>query len=258
MDTNDATGRRIKRGWMNLRVVEVHDETPDTKTFVFVDAEDGARSFDFIAGQYLTFRYDSIGPKPLVRSYTMSGSPCQSDAVYVTVKRIPGGIVSNWMCDEIKPGTILRARGPIGKFHYDASCDSEHLFMIAAGSGVTPFTSIIREYAGHLGEPEYPKSLSLLVAYRSQQDLINWDVLRVHHNKSDVCVRVSLTREQAQEKGFWQGRPDDAMLREFIGDRYGVGTFMTCGPQALMDLTSAHLLAAGVAPERIKTESFDS
>ena len=38
--------RRIKRGWMNLRVEKIIDETWDTKTFVLVDADEGGRPFD--------------------------------------------------------------------------------------------------------------------------------------------------------------------------------------------------------------------
>ena len=73
--------RRIKRGWMNLKVSRVTQESPDTKTYYLIDAEDGGRQFDYIPGQYLTFRFDHIGPKPIVRSYTMSSSPNQKEEV---------------------------------------------------------------------------------------------------------------------------------------------------------------------------------
>lgn len=247
--------KRIKKGWMNLRVAEVITETHDTKTFVFVDADEGTRAFDFIAGQYLTFRYDTIQEKPVVRSYTMSGSPCQNEAVYVTVKRIPGGLVSNWMCDTLKCGDILRARGPIGKFVYEPDVDKPHLFMIAAGSGVTPFTSILREYKDRLGTPGAPSSLHLLVAYRSRDDLINWSTLSQMMHQRGINIRVTLTREKSES--FWFGRPDDKMITEFVGDLYASATFMTCGPKALMDYTSEHLTKAGVPEICIKTEAFD-
>jgi ferredoxin-NADP reductase len=248
--------RRIKRGWMNLKVVDIVEETWDAKTFYFEDADEGGRPFDFIAGQYLTFRFDDIIARPVVRSYTMSGSPRQMDHALVTVKRIPGGLISNWFCDSVQVGSILRARGPIGKFCYDPALDTRHLYMIAAGSGVTPFTSIIREYHDKLGEVGAPLSLHLLVAYRTTKDLINWDVLAPANEFPNVRVITTLTR--AHEPGFWHGRPDARMLDKFIGEGYKDGTFMTCGPQELMDLTSEHLRAAGVDEKRIKVESFAS
>ena len=60
----DNTNRRVKRGWMNLKVIEVIEETHDTKTFVMIDADEGGRPWDYWAGQYLTFRFDDVGDKP--------------------------------------------------------------------------------------------------------------------------------------------------------------------------------------------------
>ena len=61
----------------------------------------------------------------------------------LTVKRVSGGLVSNWMCDELKLGSQLRVRGPAGRF----SCfnyPSRKFLFIAAGSGVTPIMSMCR------------------------------------------------------------------------------------------------------------------
>ncbi len=250
--------RRVKRGWMNLRVAKIHDETHDTKTFYMVDAEDGGRPYDFVAGQYLTFRYDTIQDKPVVRSYTMSGSPRQEDASIVTVKRVEGGLVSNWMCDNIQVGTILRARGPIGKFVFDPKIDREHLMMVGAGSGVTPFVSILREYANMLGQVDAPKRMSLLVAYRSREDLICWPTLQEVANIPGVQIITTLTRDPNAGSSFWHGRPDPAMMARFFDGHYGNCTVMTCGPQAMMDLVKSHCLAHDVPPEHVKTESFES
>ena len=113
--------RRVKRGWMNLRVSHVIHETPDTDTFLMVDAEENKRAFDYIAGQYLTFRFDDVADKPIVRSYTMSSSPCQPDTVAFTVKRVEKGLISNWLCDNVRTGSILRARGGAHVVHVDSS-----------------------------------------------------------------------------------------------------------------------------------------
>src|SRR4051812_11512541 len=113
--------RRVKRGWMNMRVDKIIDDTHDTKTFILVDADEGGRPFDYIAGQYLTFRFDQIADKPIVRSYTMSSSPNQQGYSSFTVKRVESGVISNWLCNHIKVGDVLRGRGPIGRFCFDPS-----------------------------------------------------------------------------------------------------------------------------------------
>ncbi len=252
----DAPTRRIKRGWMNLLVKEVVHDTHDTDTFILVDADEGGRPFDYVAGQYLTFRFDDIEAKPLVRSYTMSSSPCQPAYSAFTVKRVEGGKISNWLCDTVKAGTVLRARGPIGKFVFEPEKDSSHLFMVAGGSGVTPFVSIMREYVNRLGQAGAPGKVSLLVSYRSREDLICWPDLLEIKKVPGAQVYTTLSRENVPD--FWHGRISDEMLGKAIGGAYQDMTFMTCGPQAIMDQTVAHLKAKGVDDLRIKTESFES
>ena len=248
--------KRVKRGWMNLRVTEVINETHDTDTFVMVDADEGGRLFDYIAGQYLTFRFDDIAEKPLVRSYTMSSSPLQLNSSAFTVKRVEKGLISNWLCDKVKVGTILRARGPIGKFCWDPAQDKPHLFMVAGGSGVTPFVSIMREFAGRCGTPGAPERMTLLVSYRSKEDLILWKDLEAINNSPNCKVLTTLSREDLTAEGFLYGRINEAMLKKVVGADFDGTTFMTCGPEVIMDLTVATCRAAGVADAQIKTESF--
>ncbi len=253
----DSAARRVKRGWMNLKVIKVIEDTWDTKTFVMVDAEEGNRPWDYWAGQYLTFRFDHISEKPIVRSYTMSSSPNQGETCAFTVKRVEGGLVSNWLCDNVSIGTVLRARGPIGRFIYEPEKDRKHLVMVAAGSGVTPFVSIMREYANKLGTPGAPERMTLVVSYRSRQDLICWDDLTAISQNKNTKVITTLSRDP-EASSFLHGRLNDDMLTQILAGDYENSTFMSCGPQAIMDLAKDHALRHGVPEEQIKTESFES
>lgn len=246
--------KRIKRGWMDLRVARIIDECTDTRTLIFEDGTDGGRQFDYIAGQYLTFRFDNLTEKPIVRSYTMSSSPSEGNFIAVTVKEVDNGFVSRHLCRNVKVGDILRARGPIGKFCYDVSEDQENLVMVAAGSGVTPFISIMREAASHLGEVGYPKSLHLLVGYRTTNDLISWPTLQELKEVDGVEIHVTLSREE--KEGFDKGRIDAGKLERFLTPHLANSTFMTCGPDAIMNGTCEFLKTHGVPEDRIKVESF--
>ena len=252
-----AAPRRIKRGWMNLRVDRVVHETQDSDTFYLVDAEDGGRSFDYVAGQYLTFRFDDVEAKPLVRSYTMSSSPCQAEFAAVTIKRVDGGKISNWFCDHVTVGSVLRARGPIGKFVYEPGIDRGHLIMVAGGSGVTPFVSMLREYAPLLGHAGAPEKMTLLVSHRSQADILCQADLAPLLGIAGVAIYTTLSREDLSHAGYWHGRISDDKLAKAIAGAYHEATFMTCGPQAIMDQTVAHLREASVEEAHIKTESFE-
>ena len=243
---------------MNLKVVNVNVETHDTKTFILEDADEGGRPWDYWAGQYLTFRFDGIAEKPIVRSYTMSSSTNQGDLCAVTVKRVDKGLVSNWFCDNVKVGDILRARGPIGRFIYEPEKDREHLVMVAAGSGVTPFVSIMREYAGKIGTAGAPKRMTLLVSYRSRQDLIlHKDLVEI--NQAPGCaVAITLSRDPSAPNSFWQGRVSADLLIKAVNDDFANCTFMSCGPTAIMDLTGEVARSKGVPEAQIKKESFET
>ena len=254
----EAAKRRIRRGWMNLKVIDLIQECRDAKTIVLADALTGTREFDYTAGQYLTLRIDQLADKPVVRSYTISSSPNQPRFVALTVKEINGGFVSRYLCQKIQVGDILRARGPMGKFCYDPAIDHKNLVMVAAGSGVTPFVSILRQYSALMAPHSSPQSMSLLVSFRSSEDLICWSDLTRLQKESKVKIQVTLSRENKKASGFLQGRIDKSMLHHVIGPDYSMRTFMTCGPSEMMDLVKDHLLSQGVNPKDVKTESFAS
>jgi ferredoxin-NADP reductase len=48
------------------------------------------------------------------------------------------------------------------------------------------------------------------------------------------------------------------MLERVLSGTYGKATYMTCGPQAIMDLVVEHLRRHEVPEAHVKTESFES
>ena len=91
----------------------VRDETADVRTFVLSPRQ--PRRFAHRPGQFLTFAFE-IGGETVHRCYTIASAPTRPDAVSITVKRVPGGPVSNWLHDTLRPGGIVRALGPMGEF----------------------------------------------------------------------------------------------------------------------------------------------
>jgi ferredoxin-NADP reductase len=254
----DNVNRRVKRGWMNLKVDKVIIETSDTKTFVLVDADEGGRPWDYWAGQYLTFRFDGIEEKPIVRSYTMSSSANQGDICAFTVKRVDRGVVSNWLCDNVKVGDVLRARGPIGRFIYEPEKDCEHLVMVAAGSGVTPFVSIMREYCDKIAAAGSPKKMTLLVSYRSREDVILEKDLQRFSRVPGCHVVITLSRDPSAPPALYgQGRITSDTIINAVNNDFTNATIMSCGPKAIMDLAGEVARSKGVLDAQIKNESFE-
>ncbi len=96
-----------------LKVVDIIDEATDTKTFRLAGEQPLLLSYR--PGQFVTFVL-SIRGDEVKRSHSMSSSPSRPYLLEVTIKRVPGGLVSNWFCDEVKLGDRLSVKGPHGKF----------------------------------------------------------------------------------------------------------------------------------------------
>lgn len=119
-------------------------ESADITSFRFsVD-----RPFDYLPGQYMAI-LPEIDGKPQRRNYTISSSPSRPAHVSISVKRVPGGLVSNHLHDNLRVGDRLRAVGPGGKFHLGVVEEARPILMISAGSGITPMVSMLRYIADH-------------------------------------------------------------------------------------------------------------
>src|SRR4029077_13808905 len=128
-------------GYHPLTVAGVIDETADTRSFVLDIPPALEARFLYVAGQFCTFRA-TIGGEPVVRCYSMSSSPETGDHFTVTVKRLPGGKMSNWMNDTLAAGDTIDVTPPAGLFVLRAVATP--IVAFAGGSGITPILSIIK------------------------------------------------------------------------------------------------------------------
>jgi glycine betaine catabolism B len=118
----------------------VFDITHDVKTFLF-EAE-GDKVFRFEPGQFITLQLEIDG-RPISRCYTISSPPTRPHLIAITVKRVIGGPVSNWLHDNLTPGTRITVLAPLGQFTLPGPPAPKYLFL-SAGSGITPVMSMTR------------------------------------------------------------------------------------------------------------------
>ncbi len=135
---------------LQLKVAELIEETYSTRTFRLV-ARNGYLP-PFQAGQYINL-FVNVDGLHTSRPYTISSSPRQVGYYDITVKRMPGGLVSNYLMDRIKVGDELESSGPTGNFYYNPLFHGKKLCFIAGGAGVTPFVSMVPVSYTHLTLP---------------------------------------------------------------------------------------------------------
>src|SRR5918997_6245261 len=137
------TSQRVARdhGFHPVPIRRVVAETAEAASFVLDIPAELAGAFAYEAGQFLTFRVE-VEVEPLLRCYSMSSSPAVDDELQVTVKRVPGGAVSNRMIDRLRPGAVVEVTRPAGVFCL-APGDGD-IVAFSAGSGITPIFSLLK------------------------------------------------------------------------------------------------------------------
>jgi ferredoxin-NADP reductase len=232
---------RREHGFHPLTVKDIVGETPDTISLVLDVPDDLRDLFQYQAGQFCTFRVPIDGEEVL-RSYSMSSAPDVDGELTVTVKRVPGGLVSNWLHDHVSVGATLHATKPAGVF---CARDSDRpIVAFCGGSGVTPVLSITKSVLAGGDRP-----VRVLYANRDRESVIfhgHLEELRTRHGD-----RLHVHHHLDEDEGF----VDADRIAEFAADHLDADFFI-CGPTPFMDLVEATLVDLGVDPERIAIERF--
>lgn len=189
----------------------------------------------------------------------MASSPHVDVSLSVSVKRVPGGLVSNYLCDRIKPGDVLETLEPMGTFvpHLETQ-NRRTLVLIGAGSGITPLFSMAKS-ALHV-EPN--SRVWLIYGNRSQESIIykaHVDAMEQAYGKS----RFQVTHVLSQPTNGWtgpEGRLNQhtltTLLEEMPAAERQNASFYLCGPDGMMAEARSALALVGVSAERIHKESF--
>jgi ferredoxin-NADP reductase len=229
-------------GYHPLTVADVIDETADTRSFVLEIPSALEARFAYVVGQFCTFRA-TIGGEHIVRCYSMSSSPETGDPFTVTVKRVPGGKMSNWMNDTLAPGDTIDVMPPAGLFVLRAA--ETPIVAFAGGSGITPVLSIIKT-----GLARTAREIVLVYANRGPGSVIFADA--IERLRAGSGGRLSVHLHLDSEKGFL----DAAACAALVGDRTQAD-FYVCGPGPYMKVVQAGLDQRGVDPGRLFIELFE-
>jgi ring-1,2-phenylacetyl-CoA epoxidase subunit PaaE len=239
-----------------LRVAEIVPETAEANSIRFDVPAELRDEFAFRAGQHLTLRA-VIGGEEVRRNYSLCTAPDEQDWM-VTVKRIGGGVFSNWVGDRLKAGDVVDVMPPHGSFTTDFDPGRKrHLVGIAGGSGITPVMSLLRTTLKR--EPE--SRFTLLYGNRDSSSIIFLEALAGLKDKylSRLDVYHFLDAEE-QDIELFNGMLDrdrlESAIPSLVPDAADVDGWFICGPGPMMDAAEGVLLDRGIAKERIHIERF--
>lgn len=228
----------------------VLDITHDVKTFMFASA--GDRVFHFEPGQFITLQLE-IGGQPISRCYTISSPPTRPHLIGITVKRVINGSVSNWLHDNVVPGTKITVLAPLGQFTLTEPTAPKYLFL-SGGSGITPLMSMTRT----LFDLGSDADIVFVHAARTPADIIFRRELEAIAAVAPN-IRVVHICESDYPSERWmglRGRLSATALQAIAPDLHERITY-NCGPQAYMAAVRRLLEDCGYDMTNYHEESFD-
>lgn len=239
-----------------LKVAQVVPETAEANSIRFEIPPELRETFAFKAGQHLTLRA-TIDGEEVRRNYSLCTAPAEGDWM-VTVKRIGGGVFSNWVGDELKAGDTVEVMAPHGSFttEFDPA-NRRHLVGIAGGSGITPVMSLVRT----LLREEPQGRFTLLYGNRDSSSVIFLEALAALKDRYlDRLEIYHFLDQEEQDIDLFNGMLDRKRLAEaipeLVQDADEVEGWFICGPGPMMDAAEGVLLDRNIAKERIHIERF--
>jgi ferredoxin-NADP reductase/MOSC domain-containing protein YiiM len=240
-------------GFRPFRVAEVRAESRDVTSFVLTP-QDGRPLAPHEPGQFLTLRlHPQDGARPVLRSYSLS-APADAARLRISVKREPGGVASGHLHEHVVPGDVLEIGAPRGSFTLAADAQRP-VVLASAGVGVTPVLAMLGALAAAGSEREV---WWLHGARCGAEDALAAEARALLARLPGAHAHVRFSRPA---DGDVLGRDYDraGRLEAHVLADLGVpvdADYYLCGPAGFMTALSAGLLAAGVAPERLRSEAF--
>jgi ring-1,2-phenylacetyl-CoA epoxidase subunit PaaE len=238
---------------MDLVIADIIEETKDVRTFYLQPAN--GSSLTYRPGQFLTFSL-TIAGREQRRSYSLSSTPGIDPLPSITVKRVDNGYFSRWLIDRARQGDILQSIGEAtGIFRLpDDLAPYRAIWLFAAGIGITPLFSLLKELLFHTTVPR----VVLLYSNKSRDQTAFLQSLEALQQQ--FPGRLQLTHLWGNTQDLRRARLSKEsfplLLQEVLTDNPQQVLSYLCGPASYMWLVQMLLQDARVPPAAVRREAF--
>jgi ring-1,2-phenylacetyl-CoA epoxidase subunit PaaE len=238
-----------------LTVQDIRKETKDAITLSF--KQPALRKIKYKAGQYITLILRINGRK-YSRPYSLSSAPSVDSALEITVKRIPNGIVSNYINNDLKVGDVIEILEPMGDFTYNAIIASQSFFLWGVGSGITPLFSIIKEAL----QTQSNNTINLIYGNKNEESIIFSEKLRFLEQMNPAVFSITNFYSQVDSivegNDIQKGRISSEFVTQMAAQHKNLKQSLhyICGPRDLLHTIKTSLLRLEVPSSSIFIEEF--
>ena len=238
-----------------LERAHVMSPTVRSMTFRLMDGE----PFRFRAGQWVSLVLPilsdgSPGETPrgtrTIRAYSIA-SPPRGDATFdLAVTRVSDGPASDFL-HGLAPGERLHLTGPFGTFLLHQPIQRP-IAMIATGTGVAPFRSMLHEL---LGKGQSPVDIELIFGVRSEADILYRDEFEAWR-KDNAGFRFTPTL--SRPSAGWSGSTGyvQAVAEGLLVPHRPVDVYV-CGVRKMVNDVRARLRSWGYDRKQVHYERYD-
>ena len=244
--TQDHLSRRLK--------IARRETEADAITSFYLTPLDGKPLKPFDAGQHLPIEVQIPGQVGTSkRSYSLSGSPDVTEEYRLSIKRDDNGLVSRFLHDELREGSVIDASSPSGDFVIP--CSNCPLVLVSAGVGLTPMVSMLHTTLSD----ENPRPIWFIHGTKNGT---------THAMRQEVKQLIARHQTAKQRVAYSRPNPDDVVGIDYdVAGRVSVETllelnagsdaqYMLCGPVKFLSEITLGLEASGIALDRIHFETF--
>ena len=243
--------------YLNLKVVDITQETADAITLHFEHPE--KQQIPYKSGQFLTL-ISSINGKSVRRAYSLCSAPHEGTRLSVTVKRVEGGLMSNFLPDNVKVGDTMEVMAPIGNFCLEPKAEATRtVVLLGGGSGITPLMSIAKTVL------EKEKNSKVLLLYGNRDE--DCTIFKREFDKMEAAsggrLKVEHVFNHPKAAGYPASHIGHLDKGKIIGllQNHGVTNlfdteYYICGPEPMMEGAKEALTQLRVPTDKVHKESF--
>lgn len=203
--------------------------------------------FEYHAGQIITiWKQEKIG-----RSYSLASVFGVDNFLELQIRRMPSGIVSNWLHDEIKTGDVLQVQAATGNCFYTPEATEQTMLLAGTGTGLAPIVGIARDalQQGHTGE------IHLLHGATKVADLYMHEALQeLDRAHRQFYYHTSVLHADEDHPSF-DSTPLDQKLITIATDLADTRIFL-CGDPGMVNNLKMKLFMAGASMNNIYADPF--
>lgn len=235
-------------GWVGEKIFTVADKVQesDVITSFYLQPREGTEAISFSAGQYITLIL-TIDGQTIRRNYSLSDAPGKQQ-LRISVKREEGGLVSNYLHQQVGVGSELLITAPCGDFVLRDS--PRPLFLVTGGVGITPAISMLNTAIASGRDIHFIHG-AINGKHHAFKEQVDQLAAANQNLKACYIYEKPLPTDQPHHAGFI----NRAVLEERLPQDRDVD-FYFLGPKPFMQVVNGLAKELGIPQQQVRYEFF--